>query len=484
MENSLTVTIPKFEKGWSNGKEVVLYDLHLTFDDTTWILKKRFNEFYELNEKLKLSHASLPALPEKSFFTLSKPEDLDKRREGLQQYMKSLADRTGLYADKSFLSFVELEEHKPESALNRLEPAWQATHVLMGFRDVLFDAGLRGYFAACADHSAVSRIDSYFANFSFPWDKPKDQEKVSLAVGSIEYWAKPADEENYAYEKVWLKHLKSQAICLAFSSQLKLLAVGCDDGTLVILKLSDENPSKYSEMFCKDIHQSRIMRLIFDEKHEVLYSLSEDKNIFILNLKTKEKTFELAVSVQKPTTMEVDLRYRVAYVADRAGNIGVVTLATNPPTFKQCVKVFPGSSIRALFTDFTTGCLIAADFEHGTISEYRILDPSDPETKIELVRSLPGHPGPRVIRKCMKTGDIFIGHSEGVISVSNPKLSEKGPIFSQRVHEGNINQLQLIKDGRLLVSAGADKILKVGFFYLDVEHSPILDQIPRKSHYK
>jgi len=332
----------------------------------------------------------------------------------------------------------------------------------MGFRDVHFSKNQKYYFVACSDSSAVSRLDSYFANFSFPWDKPKEQDNVSLAVGSLECWAKPAEGIDIAYERLWTKSLKSQAICFGFSEVLKLVAVGCDDGSVTILKLSDQAPTKFSDFYISRLHDSRVMKMVFDEKKNCLYSVSEDKFLKILNLSKKEVSYQLAASGLKPTAMEVDLKHRIAYVADCGGNIAVLTLATNPPMYKQCFKAFPlACYIRALYIDFESGCLLASNFNDGMVTEFCILDPSNPETKIEERASVRGTPKSRVIQKCIRTGDIFVGHTDGVVSALNFQQYKQGPIFSAKVHDGNVTQLQLLDNGKKLVTISTDKTIKV-----------------------
>lgn len=51
-------------------------------------LEKRFSEFDNLHKNLSKLFNNLPKLPSKTLLKLSKNEDLDKRREGLDQYIK------------------------------------------------------------------------------------------------------------------------------------------------------------------------------------------------------------------------------------------------------------------------------------------------------------------------------------------------------------------------------------------------------------
>ena len=79
--------------------------------------------------------------------SIKKPEELEKRRETLESYMNKVVKKVELYADSTFVDFVELTAHKPNSLLNHLEPKQQMSHVLMGYRDMYFSNTLKYYFA-------------------------------------------------------------------------------------------------------------------------------------------------------------------------------------------------------------------------------------------------------------------------------------------------------------------------------------------------
>lgn len=461
MQRTADVVITKFENGWANGKEVVLFAMAIKIGNEQWELMKRYSDFHDLNEKLHTSHVKLPPFPPKSFFTLKTKEDLEKRRDGLENYIRDVASRLEFYSEPLFIDFIELKQNQPSFILNELEMKHKFSHILMGYRDVYFSPSRKYYFTACADQNALSRIDSYISNFSFPWDKTKAEDK-SLPVGTLECWAKIDETNQFGYEKLWIKHLTSQCICISFSEELTTVAVGCDDGSITFLKLSVESPTKF-EQYSKVVHSARVMSLSFNSAKNLLYSIGEDKCIKVFDLKRKEVTYELACSQSKPTNMAVDTPNEIAYVVDRAGSMAIVTLATNPPSFKQSVKICAdGHALRAIDVDFDSGLIHVAAIDNGTIYVLKILERNNPEAKLKRIVEISGAPFARVLKYCPETRDIFVGHFNGILSVVNEGISDKGPVFVAKVHLDNINQIQILNEGKNIVTASNDKSMKVG----------------------
>lgn len=464
MQKTIDVHISNFESGWANGKEVTFFLLECSIDNVAWVIRKRYNDFHVLNERLHDSHSALPLIPNKSFFTLKKPQDLEKRRQGLENYITGLARRLEFYSNPVFTEFIELKNNMPCRILNEPVLKKQLSHVLMGYRDIYFSPNKKYYFTACYDHNSMSRIDSYFTNFSFPWDKPKTDDTIKIAVGVLECWARKEPDPSSPYEKLWVRHFKSQCICLAFSEELRLVAVGCDNGQLTLIKLDDQDHTKYSLYSSQNIHAARIMKIVIDEQNNALYTIGEDRYLKVFSLQSLEIVHQLMVAQNKPTNMEVDLENQVAYIVDRNGCLGVVSLYSNPPMFKQSVKICHGASgIRGFDIDFPSGQIFAASTDSGILHVLRLSDRSDPEASIKKERELTGSAFIRVLKYCPQTRNLVLGHFNGVLSVINEEVWEHGPVFSCKVHYGNINQIQLMENGKSLITASSDKTIKVTF---------------------
>lgn len=53
-----------------------------------WTVEKRFSEFDNLDKNLKRVYGNLPQLPGKSLLTLKEATEIERRREGLEKYVK------------------------------------------------------------------------------------------------------------------------------------------------------------------------------------------------------------------------------------------------------------------------------------------------------------------------------------------------------------------------------------------------------------
>lgn len=465
MERNAKVKIPTFHNLIEGNKEVTFYKVEITLNGAKWTIDKRFNEFHTLNESLKPSHGNLPSLPGKTLLPVKKLEDIDKRRDGLEKFMQGLTERLDVYANKTFVHFLDLDKHKPDLELNSLEQVSKITHRLLGYRDIHFTDDRKFYFAALSDTSTISRIDSYLTNIPMPWDKNVKKDEALLAVGGLEAWGRvKRGGDKFYYEKLWLKTLKSQVICLHYSQKLQLIGVGCDSGELGLFLLDKEDPFKVDQLVLQKVHTSRIMKLYINHKEKVIYTIGEDKMLRVFDIDANAITGEVTVSGKKLTEMVIDEKNKIAYVADRGGRINVVFLAANPPMMKQVVHTTSEGSIRGLAADFNSKRLYCTCYEDGYIHTFRMVDPSDPEGRIEKVMSVKGTPGPRLIKLWEERNELVVGHQNGVISFYNFEINTNGPLYSEKKHEKNINAINIISKESMLITASGDKTIKVNIF--------------------
>lgn len=87
---SLIVSVLAYEQGYDNGKETTFYTIRADVNGTDKTIKKRFNKFADLQEKLAKTYDRLPELPAKTLIKLTKAIDLEKRRAALEKYLKVL----------------------------------------------------------------------------------------------------------------------------------------------------------------------------------------------------------------------------------------------------------------------------------------------------------------------------------------------------------------------------------------------------------
>lgn len=79
-------------------------------------------------------HGNIPDRPNKTVFKVKKPQDLEKRRDQLEIYLKSLVKREELRSNSYFQFFLEIDKHAPEVSMNSLRLQARLLHHAHGFR--------------------------------------------------------------------------------------------------------------------------------------------------------------------------------------------------------------------------------------------------------------------------------------------------------------------------------------------------------------
>jgi len=87
------------------------YKIILKTNKKKWEIKKRFNDFDELNFNLKKSNIkNLPKLPKKALFKSA--DFIEERKTKLQKYLTSLLLRDDLYSIDQIFDFIELKKEE------------------------------------------------------------------------------------------------------------------------------------------------------------------------------------------------------------------------------------------------------------------------------------------------------------------------------------------------------------------------------------
>ena len=78
-------------------------------------LDKRYNQFFSLNERLKLQgYLDLPQLPQKTFLPVRSADKLEHRRLKLTRYLQALISRVDTLNSPDVVRFLHLDRFSPE----------------------------------------------------------------------------------------------------------------------------------------------------------------------------------------------------------------------------------------------------------------------------------------------------------------------------------------------------------------------------------
>jgi hypothetical protein len=106
----LSGKVESYNKEFVGGKSKIFFSIKVEFIYNKWEIRKRYSDFETLQKQLRDTFSHLPSLPGKSFFALKKDADIEKRRIGLDTYVKELFLRSEIYSDTNFINFFEVSE--------------------------------------------------------------------------------------------------------------------------------------------------------------------------------------------------------------------------------------------------------------------------------------------------------------------------------------------------------------------------------------
>lgn len=141
MESFLRIEIPKYLKKNQNGSEVIFYELIITRGTETWKLEKRFSECHDYYNSLKKSHGDfLPEFPSKSFFSLKSYEQLNPRRQKLENFFQMMGRRLDLVRDRNTINFLKVDASGQNDFGSVLKIVGKMS-CSFGVRDFIYDIG-------------------------------------------------------------------------------------------------------------------------------------------------------------------------------------------------------------------------------------------------------------------------------------------------------------------------------------------------------
>lgn len=281
MEKRIDVTIRDFKKAFEGTKDVVFYNIELKCGAKSWLIEKRFSEIERLNTELAANHPTMPPFPRKTLFSVSKPEDLENRRVQLESFLREILKRPDILNDKSAVAFLKLNEQAGVKADDELILFAEIENPALGYRDFIYVPSKKLFANLACDMNAVSRIDSYFTNFKFPWEG--ENKDIVFSIGLFEVCGVKT-ERDMKMAQMFSVSYNTQAICMEYSEALDLFAVGCDDGTLKVYKVDKTKKQMYDIVFDEKVHSKRIMKICIDSIKSTFFTISEDFSVQSIDL--------------------------------------------------------------------------------------------------------------------------------------------------------------------------------------------------------
>ena len=455
LTSTLELKISEYFEKYIDGKLVTFYKIQIydNFSKESWVLEKRYSEIDFLHKTISKLYPNIPPMPGKTLFKVKNKEQLDKRKNQLETFLKECINRKDIESNEAFKTFLEIDKHSPDLTYNPPTIVYENNDLPLGVRDFVFFEEGNILYIVCCDMNLTSRVDAYLTNVNLPWEK-KIEEHVS--VGAL-FAFKAYENKNansYIFEKIWAKSFPQQTGVVYFNKEKLEVGVGLDSGNIIFYKTSAESKyTEYSESFNSKPHTSRVMGLSLDDKNGYVYSCSSDKKFMLSDFSNYSSSMEIAQSNFGFTAMIFDKNNDRLFLTDEGGVFRVFLTNTYPPTLVSLIQTHSTSCIRGLDIDFKKQYIFTGT-NKGNIS---ILDLGNPgkEKLIKEISYFGGNLEIRILRYNSDKNELYSGDQKGKITVWSLKTGQS--IYAWQAHSGAITQMRYDKKNNRLLSMAKDK---------------------------
>ena len=462
MENQLITStimtdIQEFTEKYIDSKTVTFYLINVydNFSRQKWKIEKRYSEFEKLYKNLSNLLPSIPQIPGKSIFKIKSYDQLTKRRIQLDNFLKECNNRKDILSNDYYKQFLELDKHSPKLNFNNPEKIFSILGLPLGIRDFYYYKEENIIFVACCDMNFISRLDSYFSNANFPWEKKDNNNHVS--VGAIfTFFLNKEKGKDYILEKKFAKSYPQQTGVINFDIDKNILQVGLDSGIIILYKTSKESDFCKYEMIikCKP-HINRVMGIDINTNNSLIYSCSTDGKFCVTDMNNIEDINNICENSYGFTNLYFDKKNNRIFLTNSIGNLYIYLCNVKIPSLVNLIQTHSQNEIRGIDIQLKKNYIFTAT-NKGNIS---VLDLGIPgkEKLIKEISYFGGEIQIRIIRYKEENNELITGDQNGKITIWSLKTGQS--IFAWKAHENAITQIYYDNENRTLISGGKDKKL-------------------------
>lgn len=282
----MTVSIKRYEEKFSLNNLVTYYFVEV-YDHTSkngWTVSRRYSDFKTLYDTLKKTIPDLPKMPSVTLFKVKSIEDLEKRKKGLETFLKECVDKNYIFNSQIFMDFLEINKHSKNIESKEADLYYQYSKLPLGIRDFKINEKKQVLFVCCSDMNIVSRADSMLFNINIFNKKTSN----NCPLGALFVYQFEEDSEaKYIVHKIWAKTFNVQTGCLFYDEESDKFGVGLDDGKIYIYKDNKKSHYVKSDLYnsLENIHTNRVTGLAYDNSKQSLYSCGNDNCVYAIEIK-------------------------------------------------------------------------------------------------------------------------------------------------------------------------------------------------------
>ena len=456
----LGIIIKDFSEKYIDKKAVTYYTIEVTSNITkkVWQLEKRYSEFKSLHDTLSKTYLNIPEIPKTTLFKVKSSDALAKRKELLEKFLRKCIQRRDILLNNTFREFLGLFKNAPEIIGNDVNKIYDYHKLPLGVRNFMIIPHREIMLVCCSEMNIISRADTMLSNFSFPWEKKKD-EHVPLGAAFI-YQCKPDKKEIYIIHKIWAQPFQFQTSVIYWEDRNQIYSIGNDDGKICSYKARPKTHyvvmDKISELI---FHTNRVMGLALDPRTLNLFSCSTDKTFYITDLNGGNYANSLICTNDSGyTNLEFDSKNKRVFLSDESGKISIYYFEKFPPININNIMTSGKSCIRAMHIDLNNNYIFTGNV-NGKISVLNLGMPGKERLSSEVSCFGVGLMKIRICRNNIKNNELITGDEEGRVVIWSLKNGK--PVYLWEAHKGAITQMRFEENTNLLWTCGKDKTIRV-----------------------
>ena len=446
--------------------QVFYYEVQVKFGEIQWSLEKRYSEFNDLTQDLKKKFVAsqIPKLPGKTMMKVKKPEALEKRREQLQEYMRTLTKMSDVRHSGEFRKFLEIDIRAPSLSVNLPEKMGNVSDPFkmgVGFMQLIEKQSL--LFTGEFDMQIGSRTSQYVTKMHMPWKK----ETESMTLSIVRLFKLRMGQEATA-EQLWEINFPQLMSCLRYHADPPLLFVGLEKGDISAFKLKPStfdlaaDLCEYEHLFKAQAHSGRVTGITYLKFNNSSVSCGEDKKMIVMDCLTQGIMNAITVGSSGLTNMVVDAEANRIMLSNKQGQIFLYDLKQSPPLPLGVLQAEKKGVISHLIFD-SQQQLMFAGFTEGYIACFEMKGSGKEQFSVQIAT----YNTNEVIRSLCWRGDrkeLIASNKRGILRYINTVTGKQFLAFP--AHERSVKDIIYIELGQVLITCSKDKTLK--FFRMPV----------------
>ena len=457
----LGIIVLSYSEKYIESKTATFYLVELKSNITskTWNIEKRYSEFKTIHDKLRKIFPRLPSIPGITLFKVTSEEDLNKRKELLQLFLRECVQRRDILQNIDFQKFLELDKNAPEIVGNNITQIYDYKKCPLGVRNFIVVPHREIMLVCCSNMNIISRSNVMLTNLAFGAYKAENC-KVPMGAAFI-YQCKPDKKEIYIIHKIWAKAFSAQTGAIYWDDKNEIYVIGLDDGSIFGYKaIPNTHYLQMNKYFEQKFHNNRIMGLGLEPSSMKLYSCSSDKAFYVTNIGDDiiENTL-INTSISGYTNMELDIKNQRIFLTNETGELTVYSIKSYPPNLVKKLQTSSLSSIRAFHIDYKNKYIFTGNIG-GKICIMNLTAPGKDIMISEISNFGVGDQKIRVCRNDPINYELITGDENGRVTIWNLKTGK--PIYLWEAHpKSAITQMWYQHDQHILWTGGKDLRIKM-----------------------